>query len=231
VKILDVWDDWQAVRTDTTGQYVIAVSTEFIYYSTNYGFTWMQGVVNSQGWSAPRFLSLAMSSYSGIAYVGTDDGGIYGSYDFGATWWYQTTISNSGTPVYALVCDGDGRRLLAGSDTVYQSSASGYGWVETELPVGYAWVSLSLSTDGQHATALMDDGAGGRTMYYATTSPFPPAVYYYDDDFGDDSSAGMSTTAIIILSTVLGGFPFVGVFLWLCVIFLKMRNTKLGKLA
>jgi hypothetical protein len=119
---------------------------------------------------------------------------------------------------------------LAGSDRVYQSSGFGYGWSETDLPIAHAWLSLSVSSDGEHATAIVDDGTGNRTLYYSTNSPFPAITSYDDDDFGNSGSSGLSTTGVIIISTVVGGFPFVGVFIWLCVMCLKMRNAKLGKL-
>jgi photosystem II stability/assembly factor-like uncharacterized protein len=126
----------------------------YIYYSTNWGVTWVAAGAPSANWSA------LASSADGSKLVAAANGGlIYTSTNAGAAW----VASNRGLSAQnwaAVASSADGSRLVAAvrNGLVYTSTNSGADWTAGSVPVN-SWTAVASSPDGNTLLALAQAGS------------------------------------------------------------------------
>ena len=149
--------NWRSVRLSGNGNYALAVaSSNYIYYSIDYGLNWIQSNSISGNWSE---VTISDNGQYSIACISS--GIIYYSWDYGVNWnnsnslsgnWYSVTISSSGK--YAIAC-------IFGT-YIYYSSDYGINWIQSNSISGN-WISVAISSSGKYAIACIYNGR----IYYS----------------------------------------------------------------
>jgi hypothetical protein len=134
------WPLWCATAISADGSRIIVASSQVVYYSTNFGATWMTNSL-SKGMSvccSADGTKLAAAGWDGLAYVSTDSGGS----------WLALTNLNSYS-VARVTCTASGDRLLAAAKDgpIFISANWGLAWQQMDAP-NLNWRCLTCSADG-----------------------------------------------------------------------------------
>jgi photosystem II stability/assembly factor-like uncharacterized protein len=139
---------WQAVASSVDGtKMVAAVSSGFLYTSTDSGATWTQRAT-SQAWhsvaSSADGTRLAAAVSSGLIYTSIDSGSNWTA-RLGSAAWYSIASSADGSKLAAVVNNG----------FIYTSVDSGTNW--TQRASSLPWVSIAASADGVKLVAVANN--------------------------------------------------------------------------
>ena len=182
-----------------TGQFQIQVSfaggsnvTSGIYYSINYGQTWIQ----ASGTSSITWVSCAISASGQYAVATAVTNNIYVSSNFGVSW-LPTTRTSSGQTRCAISASGQymiaGGGVAGSATPIYVSSNYGVSWVSAPGTT-LVWNSFAMSASGQYM--------------YAGTSSASNSIYI-STNYGQSwtpISTGFNTTVFSISSSASGQY-------------------------
>ena len=100
-------DSWTSVSSSNSSQYVVAVATDYIYTSTDFGSTWVQ----SNAPTSEMWTTVASSSSGEYLVAAASSGSIYTSSNYGNTW--TKTSSPSGEDWRCVASSSSGQYLVA----------------------------------------------------------------------------------------------------------------------
>jgi len=166
-----------------SGQYAGAccVTSNYIYYSSNYGQTWTTSTSSIQG----AYGGIACSASGKFQAAAITSAGIYYSTNYGVTW-TLSNVSSSGS-------SGNGAMSASGQYVIFPSSSSGiylstnYGQTYTLITATIGSLALSracMSASGQYQLASINSGNStglARSSNYGqtwTTVTLPIASYW-----------------------------------------------------
>ncbi|MCZ2442839.1 MAG: InlB B-repeat-containing protein [Flavobacteriales bacterium] len=141
---------WNSVASSADGTKLIAaVNQDGFYLSTDSGVTWNRVVTATNAWTVTtssdgaRLLAGDLSS-AGLLRISTDSGANWSNTTGGLGYWTASASSSDGTKLYAI------------RDQIRTSSDSGANWVARESI--RQWASITSSTDGTKAAAIVTNG-------------------------------------------------------------------------
>lgn len=146
---------WTGCASSADGSHLALVSanggTLGLRVSADFGATWTTPNAPLGNWRA------ACMSDSGQKMLAIGDGGTFVSNDYGATWAFTFSHSNSGKA--AADCSADGSKMVAcfGIYGAYRSTDSGVTWSQLPLPYG-DYYSIASSADGTKLAACACSG-------------------------------------------------------------------------
>jgi hypothetical protein len=157
-----------------------------IYKSSDYGATWTSQNITT---ATSTVGDMAMSATGQVQFVeisGTSDGttatqnngGVYRSLDYGASW----ARVNTTDPLYRIACDATGRIVIASTDT----------GVITSRNYGESWTVISLT--GANALGV---SANGNLIWVGCIYQSTSTQLYYSDDHGQTFSVRGQTGSYI----------------------------------
>jgi hypothetical protein len=171
---------WVSIASSAGGSQLVAAASRAtagpLIVSTNSGLTWATNIVGGQVWS-----SVASSADGKILVAAVNNGAIFVSTNFGASWtaWAETN-SITHTPVYrpwiSAAASADGTKLIAAfsaySGGLYSSVNSGSVWMPMSFPAG-GCDSVASSANGNTLVAACESGIFTSTNSGQTWSSFP----------------------------------------------------------
>ncbi|MEW6505523.1 MAG: hypothetical protein AB1457_16315 [Chloroflexota bacterium] len=200
-KGVDVEASWKWVAAYDTG--VIWASTgETMYRSMDEGLTWEQKSVPGNQVTVAQ-----CGDVSGqIVYVGTHQGRLWQSVDWGDTWVEVRPAGNVDGYWYAIACNAAAGRIIAGNDggKVYRSMDSGVTWGVQAIKgiLDSEWNGAAIDFSGEVMLAC-----GDLCFLYDIVRPggavFEATVYPLESEDGIDISGFIK--GYLILASVLAG--------------------------
>ena len=155
-----------SLALNSSGQYQTAVSSfDGIYYSNNYGSSWL----NSDAPSSSLWLSNSMSYSGQYQSAGPATGVIYYSNNFGVNWLVSNSISARWNSV-SVSALGQQQIAAADSQRIHYSNDYGATWNPHNSSPVQPWYSCAISAaDGKCQTAVFNTGAivGTGGIYYS----------------------------------------------------------------
>jgi hypothetical protein len=145
---------WQSVASSADGKVLAAAAGHQlsignyaggVFISTNSGADWFQANLPSA-----NFYSGIVSSADGSRLAATfNNGGIYYSTDFGATWSLNSTFfpPKFGGLTHVIASSADGTKLAVSCSMIYMSINGGAAWFSNNI-AGPRYASIACSTDG-----------------------------------------------------------------------------------
>ena len=155
-----------SISMSTSGQYQTASNGRNIYISSNYGETW-NSVYNFG--NTQVFVGVSLNGqYQNVISSGDS---LYQSRDYGLTWvrfddeYSELYNSIQMFPTCDVAMSFNGNYQTIVSENIYTSSDYGFTWNTVDLNPGVDsdwddrnWISIAMSSDGKHQTALEDVG-------------------------------------------------------------------------
>ena len=155
-----------SISMSTSGQYQTASNGQNIYISSNYGETW-DSVYNFG--NTQVFVGVSLNGqYQNVISSGDS---LYQSKDYGLTWvrfddeYSELYNSIQMFPTCDVAMSFNGNYQTIVSENIYTSSDYGFTWNTVDLNPGVDsdwddrnWISIAMSSDGKHQTALEDVG-------------------------------------------------------------------------
>ena len=146
---------WSAVAMSTTGQYIMAcLNVGYIWYSSNYGESWLSGGGYSS--SGLAFTAIAISATGQYGVAAVNAGSIYYSSNYGVLW-TTTGLANSTWTSVAASASGAYMLATAASGYIWYSSNYGTTWTQSGSVLA-AWSAIAISASGQYAIAVVNGG-------------------------------------------------------------------------
>ena len=159
---------WTGIASDSTGQYLVACSSNAgIYTSANFGASWTLSGALTLSWTG-----VASNSTGDVVVACATNNYIYTSYNYGATW---TEVGNSTIQNWTGVAsDSSGLNFVAvideinpGQGGIYTSPDSGVNWyMSTTITTGSPWSCVTSDSAG------LNLAAGGDTSIIYITACF-----------------------------------------------------------
>eukprot|EP01038_Epipyxis_sp_PR26KG_P010458 gene10458-14047_t len=171
-KVQQSTENWFAITTSESGQYMAAVSTYgFIYYSKDYGVSWTAATSTRQNWYCIN--SCRTSGQYVVSGVGITNGGLYYSSDYGVSWMLSDAPSSQWKSISSSY---NGQYFVAVSypKGMYFSSDFGETWmIMSTAPSSVSWRSVSMNYFGNHINAADGSYVYSASALVPTYSPTP----------------------------------------------------------
>lgn len=161
---------WRSICCSASGQYQAAtVNPGYIYYSINYGQTWIATTNTSftpnltvaLGWQ-----SICCSASGKYQSAVVNGGFIYYSSNYGQNWTQCTDVNGGTSRLWTNICcsaTGQYQSATVSGGYIYYSSNYGKVWAATTnasyippLTGGVAWTSICCSATGQYQSVIVD---------------------------------------------------------------------------
>eukprot|EP01034_Spumella_vulgaris_P027693 gene27693-34455_t len=186
-----VGQDWFDIASSSNGQNLIAIGTNQLLQSTNYGVTWMP----TSAPTPPKYSSywgVASSSTGQHLYAVMSPGPVFQSHDFGVTWvntstlahklpanaeWYDIATSGNGQYVTAVISGGNTWQSVNNGTTWKQCffSTNGPSDIGTST-IDAGFFSVSMSSSGQYQIVTSGASGSGNNLVYGQV--------YYSSNYG-----------------------------------------------
>jgi hypothetical protein len=193
-----------SITSNSDGSKVFACSNSYIYIATSnldYLDTWTQTSAPNANWR-----SIACDSTGQYILSCVNGGGVYSSWDYGATWQLQDTNGLPSTATWSAVAMGSSCSQVAGcvnNGFVYVSpSFQGFDW-QSSYGLNSQWVDIETDSTGQNLIACYNNlNYGGNVLLskdYGITwqktnvlggDPIPTANWNYIATNNDGSILG-----------------------------------------
>jgi hypothetical protein len=202
--------DWNYVATDSTGQYVVAVSIGVgIYFSSDFGSNWSQILPQIQYWTSITLVNTGLTllvnaiCINSLMYSGT-----YNITTPAWTWTFNSTTSilpsSNWNDIHASSDDGTTKLVLCSTTGgIWTSTNNGTTWTQsTSFYTNYNTAITSSST-GQNLAAIINNGTiytssnYGSSWSQLTSSTLPSFTNWY-------TITSSITGQYIVASTTLG---------------------------
>lgn len=162
-------EGWNAVASDSTGQYLYAAASG-IYYSNNGGTTWSTSNADNADW-----ISMTCDSTGQYVAAAVSNGYVYTSNDYGHSFAAQTSENQDWI---GIASDATGQYLIAAETGSSIFISSNYGQNFTALMVpSQGWTSVAASANFVYLVVSSDTGDvilsedGGTTWSNVNGSP------------------------------------------------------------
>ena len=204
---------WTGIASDSTGQYLVACSSNAgIYTSGDFGASWtLSGASTLLDWTC-----VASNSTGQYLVACSSNAGIYTSANFGASWTLSGALTLSWTGV-ASNSTGDVVVACATNNYIYTSYNYGATWTEVGNSTIQNWTGVASDSSGLNFVAVIDEinpGQGGIytspdsgvNWYMSTTiTTGSPWSCVTSDSAGLNLAAGGDTSIIYITACFLEG--------------------------